>query len=108
MMKEKINKALEELKSNLVGCFGQETEIHLFGSVARGNYEKDSDVDVLVLLPGKVNTSIREKVYNEAFETGFKYDVIFGIVVYELDFWNSDLAKVIPLYISIERESVRI
>ncbi|MCD4782986.1 MAG: nucleotidyltransferase domain-containing protein [Candidatus Eremiobacteraeota bacterium] len=103
-----INKALAELKNNIIGRFGNFAEIFLFGSVARGDYEEYSDIDVLMLLPVKVDTSLKEEIYNEAFEIGFKYDVIFGIVVYELDFWNSELAKVMPLYINIEKESVRL
>jgi len=108
MDKEKIRKALIELKSCLLAHFGKNIEMFLFGSVARDNYEEFSDIDVLVLLPCKVNNSLKEEIFDEAFEIGLKYDVIFGIIVYSKDFWMSEKAKVMPLYINIQKESIRI
>jgi len=103
-----INKALEGLKGRIIKRFGNLSEIFLFGSVARGDYDEESDIDVLILIPGEVDNSIREEVSFEAFEAGLKYDVVFGTIVYSLDFWNSEQAQVMPLYKNIEKESINI
>ncbi|MCD4786439.1 MAG: nucleotidyltransferase domain-containing protein [Candidatus Eremiobacteraeota bacterium] len=108
MTQNNIKKALDELKLNLVRRFGQEAELYLFGSVARGDYEEYSDIDVLVLIPGKVNTSIEEEIFDEAYEIELKHDVIFGVIVCSNDFWNSERAHVMPLYINIQKESVKL
>lgn len=108
MERETIDKALGELTSYLEKRHGKGVEVFLFGSVARGDYDDESDIDVLVLLPGKVNTALKEEIYEEAYEIGLRYDVVFGIVIYELDFWHSELAAVMPLYKDIEMESIKL
>lgn len=42
MFKEDIDKAIQILKES--GCY----EIYLFGSIARGDYREDSDIDLAV------------------------------------------------------------
>ena len=52
-MNKKITSAIQELKGSLLTMFGRDVEFKLFGSVARGDDRKYSDIDLLVLLPGK-------------------------------------------------------
>ncbi|MCD4782983.1 MAG: nucleotidyltransferase domain-containing protein [Candidatus Eremiobacteraeota bacterium] len=108
MKQETIKKALDELKLNLTMRYGTDVQIYLFGSVARGDFDDESDIDVLVLVPGEVNSSIEEEIYDESFEIGLKYDVVFGVIVYPIEFWNSGRARVMPLYLNIEKESVKL
>jgi len=108
LKQENIEKALAELKLNLIKRFNPAIELYLFGSVARGDYEDDSDIDVLVLMPGEINNSIEEEIFDEAYEIELKYDVIFGVIACSNDFWNSERAKVMPLYLNIKKESVKI
>lgn len=53
-MDSTIKHALNRLKEKMVETFGAETEILLFGSAARGDFDEFSDVNVLILVPGKV------------------------------------------------------
>lgn len=80
----------------------------LSGSVARGDFDEQSDIDVLVHLPGKVNTALKEEICQESCEIELKYDVIFGIVIYEPDLWHSEPTAVMPIYKHIEIESIRL
>jgi predicted nucleotidyltransferase len=108
MTKKQINMAVQELKSKLIELFGEGIELRVFGSAARGDYRKHSDIDVLVLLPVRVNNTIEEKVFDSAYDIELKYSVIFGIVVYAKEFWASDIAASMPLYQNIQRESISI
>jgi predicted nucleotidyltransferase len=99
---------VQELKSKLIELFGEGIELRVFGSAARGDYRKHSDIDVLVLLPVRVNNTIEEKVFDSAYDIELKYSVIFGIVVYAKEFWASDIAASMPLYQNIQRESISI
>ena len=103
-----IKQALNCLKEKMVETFGIETEILLFGSAARGDFDEFSDVDVLILVPGKVDISVEERIFDLAFEVGLKYDIVFGIIVYSLDFWKTPSAMVMPLYESIKEEGIYI
>ena len=108
MTKKQINIAVQELKLKLLELFGEGIELRVFGSAARGDYRRHSDIDVLVLLPIRVNNTIEEKVFDAAYDFELKYGVIFGIVVYAKEFWASDLAASMPLYQNIQREGVSI
>ncbi|MBM3708323.1 MAG: helix-turn-helix domain-containing protein [Actinobacteria bacterium] len=104
-LKEKEKKALLELKKALFNSFSI-SEIILYGSKARGNFDKESDIDVLVILNAKVNDDLREKIFSLSFKIEMKYDVIFGIIVESKDFWISPLAKAMPIHKNIYTEGV--
>jgi predicted nucleotidyltransferase len=105
-MKKEAAAALQELKLSLVALFGPEAELMLFGSVARGDDGDDSDIDVLVLLPGQVDHALEERVFDAAYDVELKHGVVFGVVVYEKAFWDSDLAAGMFLHRNIEREGL--
>ena len=98
-------KALQELGQRILERF-PDAEIILYGSKARGDDEKFSDIDVLVLLDKEVNNSLEEEIFSTAFQAELKYDVIFGIIVYSKKFWNSNLGRAMPLHWNIDREGM--
>jgi predicted nucleotidyltransferase len=105
-MKKNAASALQELKLKLVALFGPEVKLRLFGSVGRGDDVEDSDIDILVLLPGHVDHSTEERVFDAAYDLELKYGVVFGVVVYEKTFWDSELAAGMFLHRNIEREGL--
>lgn len=42
------------------------------------------------------------------YDMELKYSVVFGVIVYEKAFWNSDLAAVMPLHQNIDREGLAV
>ena len=108
MNAKNIKESVSELKRILTECFGEGIEIYLFGSVARNDYESDSDIDILVLLPGKVDTAREEEVIDLAYEVELKHNVVFGIVVYSKKFWSSMKAQVMPFHQNVQKDAVRI
>jgi predicted nucleotidyltransferase len=108
MNEQNIKHSIAELKKRLKKHFGSELEFYLFGSVARNNYEPDSDIDVLVLVPGKVDTSLKEEIIDMAYDVELEYDVVFGIVVRSKEFWISEKAAAMPFHQNVQNECVRI
>jgi len=108
MNEQNIKQSILELRNILQERFSSELELYLFGSVARNDYLPDSDIDILVLVPGTVDTRLEEEIFDLAYEVELKYDVIFGIVVHEKEFWASEKAAVMPFHQNLEREAVRI
>ncbi|MFQ6104754.1 MAG: nucleotidyltransferase domain-containing protein [Candidatus Glassbacteria bacterium] len=50
-MNEDVRKILSELKKTLAGLYGERLKgVYLFGSHARGEADKESDIDVLIVL----------------------------------------------------------
>ncbi|MGD2087562.1 MAG: nucleotidyltransferase domain-containing protein [Candidatus Aminicenantes bacterium] len=108
MNEQNIQRSIAELKNRLQERFGSELEFYLFGSVARNDYESDSDIDILVLVPGKVDTSLKEDIIDLAYDVELEYDVVFGIVVRSKEFWISEKAAAMPFHQSVQKEAVRI
>jgi predicted nucleotidyltransferase len=107
-MNNTVKEALSHLKATLAEEFGQDIEIILFGSAARGDYDKFSDVDILVLIPGEVDITCEERIFDMAFDVGLRYDIVFGIIVYSTEFWQTPRAMVMPIYENIKQEGISI
>ena len=86
--------------------YGDNVELRIFGSVARGDYHENSDIDILVVLPGQVNNAVEERVFDMAYDIELEYGVIIGTIVYSKEFWSSEQAASMPLYKNIQRESL--
>ena len=108
MNERSIRRSISELKRILKNRFGGETELYLFGSAARNDYRSDSDIDILVLVQGHVNTNLKEEIIDLAYEIELKNDVVFGILVRSKEFWQSERAAVMPFHQNLQREALRI
>jgi len=106
MNQTQIQKAIQALKQGLVHRFGTDVELRIFGSVARGDYHEHSDIDILVVLPDKVDNAVEEQVFDMAYDIELEYGLVIGTIVYSRDFWYSDRAAVMPLYKNIQREGL--
>ncbi len=99
-----INSAIDQLRKKLIIRFGEEIKLYLFGSVARGDFNSESDIDILVLLPFNLTYSVEEEIFNVAYDIELEYDVIFGIIVYSSNFWFSQKGSIMPLFQHIQEE----
>jgi predicted nucleotidyltransferase len=108
MNKKDIKRSIAELKKKLGDRFGMEVELYLFGSVARNEYHPHSDIDILVLVPGEVDTALKEEVIDLAYDIELKYNVVFGIVVRSAEFWQSEKASVMPFHKNLQSEALRV
>ncbi|MCX5832417.1 MAG: nucleotidyltransferase domain-containing protein [Deltaproteobacteria bacterium] len=106
MNKKQIEKAIRSLKERLVELHGDDVELRIFGSVARGDYHENSDIDILVVLPSQVSNAIEEQVFDLAYDIELECGVIIGTIVYSKEFWSSEQAASMPLYKNIQRESL--
>jgi predicted nucleotidyltransferase len=106
MNQTQIQKAIQALKQGLVHRFGTDVELRIFGSVARGDYREYSDIDILVVLPVKVDNAVEEQVFDMAYDIELEYGLVIGTIVYSKDFWYSDRAAVMPLFRNIQREGL--
>lgn len=106
MDQAQIEKAIQALKKELINRFGPDVELRIFGSVARGDYQEHSDVDILVVLPVSVNNTVEEQVFDMAYDIELEYGLVIGTIVYSKDFWYSERAAVMPLYKNIQREGL--
>lgn len=108
MNTQNIQTAINELQKRLIQRFGNDVQLYLFGSAARGDYSSESDIDVLVLVPGELPHSQEEDIFDTAYDVELEYDVVFGIIAYSRDFWKSRRAQSMPLFENIRKEGISI
>ena len=106
-LKENESMALSELKERLLQRFS-DVEVIIYGSKARGDDEELSDIDLLILVESQINRNLKEEITEITYDIELKYDVVFGIIVENRDFWKSPLANAMPLHWNIDRDGVRL
>ena len=84
-MNEKVKRILTEIKKYLVKNFGNKIRyVILYGSYARGDYNKDSDIDILIVVSDDANPVEVEESLN---------DLLFEILLNENELCS---VRVIP------------
>ncbi len=98
-----MQSSAKEIVDTLKGLIGAKYNIldyRLFGSMARGDSDADSDIDVFVRLD-KVDRAIEEDIFDIAFELELLHDCVIDVIV------TSEITG-IPLYENIFKEGVAV
>lgn len=107
-MPENIQNILRELKAGLRRIYGDQLHsVILFGSYARGDaHPLDSDIDVMIVLKGKLNRWEAERLSSEfVANLCLENDVLISrIFVAEKEYQDSKM----PLFLNVRREGVAI
>ena len=111
MTGEMIDNALKDLSKEAKDVYGNKLkEIILFGSCARGDYESDSDVDIMILLDVPAESVPQEMsrispvIHN--LDQKYEYELLFAPIVQSYDMFNYWL-DVTPFYQAVRNEGVR-
>ncbi len=101
---EEIQKFINEVKKILGDRL---KKIILYGSYARGDYNKKSDVDIMILtdLSFEEIEEYRDKISDAAFEIELKTGIILSPVVKNIEKYNTR-RKFVPFYKNVEKEGV--
>lgn len=85
--------------------FGEEIiSIRLFGSKVRGDFKKDSDIDIFIIVRGK--NGIRDKISDVAYEYFFKSNLPLSPVVYSLFEYKKNKELGSFFFENVEREGI--
>lgn len=85
------------------------TDVILFGSYARGDFDEESDVDVLIVadLPSEEMQIYRDRLDSICGEMLFDYGVLVSIIEKDYDTYNR-YSQILPFYKNIAKEGVKI
>jgi len=103
----KTKEAIEEFKKEIKKLCGKRLKhIILYGSYARGCATEDSDIDLLIVLEGKVKPGEEiDRMIEIITEINLRYDVLISIYpVSEKDYKKVNS----PLLINVRREGVSV
>lgn len=82
-------------------------DVLLFGSVARGDYDDESDIDILVIVQDG-ESKFRDEVSMASYEPMLKNDVVISSLVMDEMIYNWHRKYKDPLYNVIKREGVNL
>jgi predicted nucleotidyltransferase len=104
---KKIKKILAETKGQLSFLYAHRLkEIILFGSYARGDYTRGSDIDLLLLLDGVDDPDVERKRYARTIcDLSLKYDTVVSVIPMD---YKRYLSRKTPLILNARREGMRI
>ena len=106
--KNTLELLLKETVNGLRGFFGEQLRsVILYGSYARGDYDDESDIDVMALVDMDKNelAAYRRRISNFSCELDMKYDVVLSVKLQDkatFDRWSA----VLPFFQNVKRDGV--
>src|SRR3989339_763733 len=70
----------------------------LYGSVARGTQDEESDYDVLILTDAPLSTKEEDAVTDAVYDLELEQGIVVSTLFYTKDFWAAPLAQVLPFH----------
>jgi len=99
--------AVERLKQILTRDFGL-VKLVLYGSKARGDSHRESDIDVLLVLRDEFDWRTKHAVYDVCFDINLEYDVLIQPIIYSQARYDDPLIRATPLYQNVLEEGVAV
>ena len=107
-MPKNVNKEIQEFINQVRELLGiRLKKIILYGSYARGDYNKHSDVDIMILtdLTFEEIEEYRDKISDIAYDIELSTGIILSPVIKNIEKYNSRI-NFVPFYKNVEREGV--
>ena len=98
-------KLAAKVKDQLSETLGQPVKVIMYGSQARGDATKESDIDLLVVLPS-INTNTRKMLSDVAWEVGFDAGKVISTVPTTAD--EMKYYAILPFYKNVKREGIAV
>ena len=105
-----ISNIIDEFVKGVNEILGDRVKkIILYGSYARGDYDKSSDIDIMILTDLNDNEILeyREEILDYAYDIEWNnnFDIVVSPLIKNIDKYNKRI-DVIPFYMNIQKEGV--
>ena len=107
-MPNSTNKILDKFVSEVQKILGNRLKkIILYGSYARGDYNQNSDIDIMILtdLNFEEIEKYRDEISDIAFDIELEKGVIISPIIKNIDQYNARI-NIIPFYSNVQKEGV--
>jgi len=102
----------EEQKDLLVRCsdaiktIEPTASIILYGSMARGDNEAESDYDLLILTDGKATLEREDVFRRQLFPVEIETGSVFTVMLVSRKDWHSDIYQAMPFHQNVESDGI--
>ncbi len=98
--------AIRLLLEKMIEYFPDEVQqVVLFGSKARGDFDADSDIDILALVKNET-WALRNAIWSLAARIELNYNVLFNVQVIGIERWKEMSLERFSLCRNVEKEGV--
>jgi predicted nucleotidyltransferase len=106
-MDKRVTQLVNQVKNHLITTYGEKIrEVILYGSHARSEPAKDSDIDILVLIDNSIDPfEVRRSLSDLLFDILLKEGELISVVVLHLDFFEN---YNYPFMLNVKKEGVRV
>ena len=106
----KLSQITSKISADIRDVLGDRLhKIILYGSYARGDYDSESDIDIMVLadIPDAELPEFRDKIYQISSDASLENDITVSIFLKDMNFFNRYI-NVLPFYKNVATEGVTI
>ena len=108
--REELGSIVEQISRTAQAVFGDALRaVILYGSYARGDYDAESDVDIMVLadVPGEQLHLYKKPFIKQTSELGLEYDTVITVNLKDTETFDR-YRQVLPFYQNVLREGVAV
>ncbi|MFQ5827545.1 MAG: nucleotidyltransferase domain-containing protein [Candidatus Methylomirabilia bacterium] len=102
-----LRAALEAARDRLKARF-EVDRIVLFGSLAWGRPDDESDVDILVVLKDRLDVQTEDQISQVIFEINLEYDANLSELIIDRQTWDHGMVSAMPIHEEIEKRGIRL
>jgi len=78
----------------------------IFGSIVKGEADKESNIDLLLLTANKLDSITRHKIADMVFEINPKSDTNFSTLVVDSQSWENEPISFLPIHAKIKSDGI--
>lgn len=107
-MQREFEKVIQEFTAKILELLGDRLKkVILYGSYARGDYTKNSDIDIMILtdFSDEEIVKYRNQIREIACDVEMENDIVISPLLKNIDKYN-ERTNVIPFYYNVQKEGV--